>query len=76
MTVQNTSNLLDGPGQDAPRPDGPELKKCAQCGRIGIRRFTTYPAHHGMSPLTVCTAKTACRRRWPNTTTAAEGAGA
>ena len=37
---------------------------CQQCGRIGRRAFTTYPSgDFGGPPLTVCTTKSACRRR-------------
>lgn len=65
MTVQNTSNLLDGP-EGQPRPNGPELKRCDQCGRIGTRLFQTHTAP-GIKPITVCMARTACRKRWPRT---------
>ena len=44
-------------------------KRCAQCGREGVRGFTTTPAgeYQGIAydAITTCTGKTACRRRWP-----------
>lgn len=64
MGVGNTGSLLDGPEGDA--ATGPDLKRCARCGRLGIRQFITYPARQGWAPLTVCTAKTACRKRRPD----------
>lgn len=48
----------------------PETKSCAQCGRTGTRAFTTYPpAGVGDRPLTVCSNKRACRKRWPKPVT-------
>ena len=39
------------------------VKYCEQCGRIGKRGFRKLINEHGS--LTVCTAKAACRKRWP-----------
>lgn len=63
MTDQNTSSLLDGP-EGEPAASGPELRKCDQCGRIGTRLFETLRAP-GIKPITVCMARSACRKRWP-----------
>jgi hypothetical protein len=60
VTLNGHDNPLEGPPL-APGM-GPELKRCAQCGRIGIRQFRTYS---GKPSLTVCSNKTACRKRWP-----------
>ncbi|MFJ8163842.1 hypothetical protein ACIRBY_23345 [Streptomyces sp. NPDC096136] len=54
MSVQNTSNLLDGPEPEPARPAGPELKRCIRCGRIGTRLFSRTPEGHR------CTAVAAC----------------
>ncbi|MFF3998554.1 DNA translocase FtsK [Streptomyces cyaneofuscatus] len=40
------------------------VRRCDQCGRIGKRAFSVLEAP-GIAPITVCTAKTACRKRWP-----------
>ncbi|MEV3947002.1 DNA translocase FtsK [Streptomyces halstedii] len=40
------------------------VRRCEQCGRIGKRSFTVLEAP-GIAPITVCTAKAACRKRWP-----------
>jgi len=40
------------------------VQRCEQCDRIGVRGFTTYPKHEPR-PLTVCSNKAACRKRWP-----------
>lgn len=48
-------------------------KRCAQCGRIGVRAFKTIPelihkpTGARIGPITVCLNETACRRRWPKT---------
>lgn len=43
----------------------PEPQRCEQCGRSGARGFKTLTAdEHGIS-ITVCSNKTACRKRWP-----------
>jgi hypothetical protein len=42
----------------------PGTKKCDQCGRTGTRLFETLTAP-GFPPITLCTAKAACRKRWP-----------
>lgn len=42
----------------------PETKRCDQCGRTGTRLFQTLTAP-GVPPITVCTAKAACRQRRP-----------
>ena len=65
MSVGNLSNPLEGPTADYPA-DGPELKRCEQCGRVGVRGFQTYTTH-APAPITVCAAKAACRKRWPRT---------
>jgi hypothetical protein len=41
-----------------------EVRRCEQCGREGTRFFTTLAAP-GVAPITVCTAKAACRKRRP-----------
>ncbi|MFF3300941.1 hypothetical protein [Streptomyces sp. NPDC002908] len=63
MAVGNLGNPLEGPTADYPA-DGPDLKRCEQCGRVGIRLFETLKTH-GWKPITVCSAKAACRKRWP-----------
>lgn len=58
---------LKGPGTDA------ATKVCAQCGRIGVRGYTVWPAEaitiggrtHPVGEMIVCTNQTACLRRWP-----------
>ena len=44
------------------------VKCCEQCGRIGKRGFETL-ARDDVS-ITVCTARAACRKRWPKPVTA------
>jgi hypothetical protein len=64
MTLNGHDNPLEGPPL-APGT-GPELKRCAQCGRIGTHQFRTYPpGDFGGPSLTVCANKAACRKRWP-----------
>lgn len=41
------------------------IRSCAQCGRVGKRGFTTLPASEHTDPITICSAKAACRKRWP-----------
>lgn len=65
MALTGHDNPLQGPEREQRASDGPELKSCAQCGRVGVRGFTTYPATGFTGPLTVCSAKPACRKRWP-----------
>lgn len=57
MSVQNTGSLLDGPEPESRRGDGPELKRCTRCGRLGVRLFLTTPD----GP--VCAARAACTGR-------------
>ena len=65
MTVASHDNPLTGPSPDG-QADGPELKRCAQCGRVGVRGFKTLkPGDFGGPPLTLCSNKNACRKRWP-----------
>ncbi|WP_037825074.1 MULTISPECIES: DNA translocase FtsK [unclassified Streptomyces] len=40
------------------------VRHCDQCGRIGKRSFTVLEAPE-IAPITVCTNKAACRKRWP-----------
>ncbi|WP_318201094.1 hypothetical protein [Streptomyces sp. SCL15-4] len=57
-------NALEGPPLTF-TGNGPELQRCAQCGRLGVRGFTTFTnAEHRIS-ITVCANKAACRKRWP-----------
>ncbi|MFF7147536.1 hypothetical protein ACFZAO_05615 [Streptomyces griseoaurantiacus] len=39
--------------------------RCEQCGRTGTRGFRTLTDDEHNVRITVCTAKTACRKRWP-----------
>ncbi|MFG2412326.1 hypothetical protein [Streptomyces goshikiensis] len=68
MSVGNPGNLLDGPERAPRTSDGPELKRCDQCGRLGIRSFKAL-AVPGMKPITLCANKAACRKRWPKPAT-------
>ena len=44
------------------------VRYCEQCGRIGKRGFTTLPTTEHTEPITTCSAKAACRKRWPKPT--------
>ncbi|MFG2617769.1 hypothetical protein ACGFXC_09070 [Streptomyces sp. NPDC048507] len=57
MSVQNTSNLLDGPEPEPGRPAGPELKRCTRCGRIGTRRFATTAEGPRCAAVAACTGR-------------------
>ena len=65
MAVGNLSNPLEGPTADH-STDGPELKRCAVCGRVGVRQFVTVPATEFNEATFVCQAKAACLARWEN----------
>jgi hypothetical protein len=47
----------------------PRLKTCEQCGRIGTRGFTLYPATAVWRQIVVCANVNACRKRWPKAVT-------
>ncbi|MEE6264945.1 hypothetical protein V2E29_04690 [Streptomyces diastatochromogenes] len=64
MTIASHSNPLTGP-QPAGAASGPELQRCEQCGRVGVRGFRVLPATEYTKPITLCASKAACRKRWP-----------
>jgi hypothetical protein len=43
----------------------PQQQRCEQCGRTGTRGFRTLTNDEHRIRITVCSNKTACRKRWP-----------
>jgi hypothetical protein len=64
MTTNGHSNSLEGPPLTV-IGEGPELQRCSQCGRLGIRGFQTLTNEEHRISITVCANKNACRKRWP-----------
>lgn len=55
MSVQNTSSPLNGPEPEPDRPEGPELKRCTRCGRIGTRLFVNTAEGDRCAAVAACT---------------------
>lgn len=64
MATNGHSNALEGPPL-ALTGAGPELQRCAQCGRLGVRGFQTITNEEHHIRITLCANKNACRKRWP-----------
>lgn len=72
ITFARAANLLDelekrghvGPA-DGTKARTVYVRCCEQCGRIGRRGFRTLASEEQDVRITVCTAKAACRKRWP-----------
>lgn len=72
ITYARANNLLNeleqqgyvGPA-DGSKARDVYVRYCEQCGRIGRRGFQTLTDDEHDIQITVCTAKAACRKRWP-----------
>ncbi|MFE0470545.1 DNA translocase FtsK [Streptomyces sp. NPDC058947] len=72
ISFRRATDLLDelhkrgyvGPA-DGSRARDLRVRRCEQCGRIGKRGYRSHVNdEHGIS-ITVCSNKSACRKRWP-----------
>lgn len=71
ISFREASDLLDAMHQrgivgpaDGSKARDVFVRCCEQCGRVGKRGFQTLAAPD-IPPITVCTAKAACQKRWP-----------
>lgn len=72
ITFARAVNLLNeleqrgnvGPA-DGSRAREIHVRYCEQCGRIGKRGYRTHASEEDGIEITVCSAKAACRKRWP-----------
>lgn len=64
MTTNGHTNPLEGPPL-ARFAAGPELQRCSQCGRLGVRGYRMLTNDEHDIRITLCANKNACRKRWP-----------